>query len=74
MLATGLALRERTRVQGITDALVWGSAALAGLISGVIVAGAGYTALGLFGLALLVVPGLLLAGQRQHLAAPSSGA
>jgi MFS family permease len=74
MLAGGLALRERTRVQGITDALVWGSAALAGLVSGVIVAGAGYTALGLFGLALLVVPGLLLAGQRQRLATPSAGA
>jgi MFS family permease len=74
MLAGGLALRERTRVQGITDALVWGSAALAGLVSGVIVAGAGYTALGLFGLALLVVPALLLAAQRQRLAAPSAGA
>jgi MFS family permease len=70
LLGRGLALAERTRVQGISDALVWGSAALAGLVSGVIVAGAGYTALGFFGLALLVVPGLLLAGQRRRLAAP----
>jgi MFS family permease len=74
LLGRGLALAERTRVQGISDALVWGSAALAGLVSGVIVAGAGYTALGFFGLALLVVPGLLLAGQRRRLAAPPASA
>ena len=74
LLGRGLALAERTRVQGISDALVWGSAAVAGLVSGVIVAGAGYTALGFFGLALLVVPSLLLAGQRGRLAAPTIAA
>ena len=74
LLGRGLALAERTRVQGISDAMVWGSAAIAGLVSGVIVAGVGYTALGFFGLALLVVPSLLLAGQRSRLAAPPVGA
>jgi MFS family permease len=66
MLTRGLALAERTRVQGIADASVWGSAAVAGLASGVIVAGASYTALGFFGLALLVVPTLLLATSRRR--------
>jgi MFS family permease len=69
MLTRGLALAERTRVQGIADASVWGSAAVAGLASGVIVAGASYTALGFFGLALLVVPALLLATSRRRLGA-----
>lgn len=68
MLTRGLALAERTKVQGIADAMVWSSAAIAGLSSGVIVAGASYTALGFFGLALLIVPALLLGSQRHRLA------
>jgi len=71
MLTRGLALAERTRVQGIADASVWGSAAVAGLASGVIVAGASYTALGFLGLALLVVPAVLLVTSRRHLGAPA---
>jgi MFS family permease len=60
MLTRGLALGERTRVQGIADGLVWSSAAVASLSSGVVVAGASYTALGLVGAALLVAPVILL--------------
>jgi hypothetical protein len=59
------ALAERTRVQGIADFLIWSSAAGASLSSGMVVAGASYAALGLLGIALLVVPaGLLLARHR----------
>ncbi|HUF06801.1 MAG TPA: MFS transporter, partial [Candidatus Binatia bacterium] len=47
MLTRGLALGERTRVQGIADGMIWSSAAVASLASGVVVAGASYTALGL---------------------------
>jgi len=60
MLTHGLALGERTRVQGITDTLIWSSASAASLLSGVIVAGASYTALGFLGIALLAAPALLL--------------
>lgn len=67
MLTHGLALGERTRVQGIADGLVWGSAAVASLSSGVIVAGASYTALGFVGIALLALPTLLLLVQRSRL-------
>jgi MFS family permease len=68
LLARGLALGERTRVQGIADGLVWSSAAVASLASGLIVAGASYTALGLLGVALLVPPALLLSLRRGALA------
>ena len=60
MLTSGLRLGERTRVQGVADGMIWTSAALASLSSGIIVAGASYTTLGLFGLALLAPPAALL--------------
>ena len=60
MLGHGLALGERTRVQGIADTLTWGTAAFASLFSGLVVASASYTALGLLGVALLVPPALLV--------------
>jgi MFS family permease len=65
MLASSLTLVERTRVQGVADGLIWGSAALAGLSSGIIVAGASYTLLGLLALGLLVPPTALLIVRRQ---------
>lgn len=67
MLTRGLALAERTRIQGIADALIWGSAAVAGLVSGVIVATASYTTLGFVGMALLVIPAILLVARRRAL-------
>ncbi len=67
MLTRGLALGERTRVQGTADGLVWSTAALASLSSGVIVAGASYTALGLLGILLLVGPFFLLMLYRPRL-------
>jgi MFS family permease len=60
MLTAGLVLGERTRVQGVADGLIWSTAALASLSSGVVVAEASYTALGLLGMALLTVPAVLL--------------
>ena len=56
LLTEGLAVGERTRLQGVTDALIWSSAAAAALGSGVVVAAASYTALGLLGAALVVLP------------------
>jgi len=68
MLTTGLTLGERTRVQGVADGMIWTSAALASLSSGVIVAGASYTALGLIALGLLVPPAALLLARRRSVA------
>ena len=59
LLTTGLSLPERTRLQGLTDALIWSSAAGASLASGLVVATAGYTTLGLLGAALVVFPAWL---------------
>ena len=68
LLTRGLALGERTRVQGIADGMVWSSAAVASLSSGVVVAGASYTALGLLGVALLVPAAVLLLLRRSSVA------
>jgi MFS family permease len=64
LLTHGLGLAERTRLQGLTDALIWGSAAVASLGSGVLVAAAGFTALGILGAAMVVVPAWLLIASR----------
>ncbi len=65
MLTAGLTLGERTRVQGLGDGMIWTSAAVASLSSGLIVAGASYTALGLLGVGLLVPPAVVLLAQRR---------
>ena len=64
LLTRGLALGERTRVQGLADGLIWSSAAIASLSSGIVVAGASYTALGFLAIGLLVAPSLLLLVRR----------
>lgn len=53
LLSDHLELHERTRVQGIADALIWSVAATASLGSGLIVAAAGYAALGVLGIGLV---------------------
>jgi MFS family permease len=65
LLTRGLGLAERTRVEGLTDALIWSSAAAASLGSGIVVAGASYTALGLLGATLIIVPAWLLLSRRR---------
>jgi MFS family permease len=60
MISHGLALAERTRIQGIADTLTWGTAAFASLASGLVVASASYTTLGFLGMALLLPPALML--------------
>jgi predicted MFS family arabinose efflux permease len=73
MLTHGLVLGERTRVQGVADGLIWGTAALASLSSGVIVAGSSYTVLGFVGAGLVAIPiALLLVYRRGGLGSPST--
>lgn len=69
LLARDLTLAERTRLQGLTDALIWSSAAAASLGSGVVVAAAGYATLGLLGAALVVVPAWLVVARRRAVSA-----
>ena len=64
LLTTGLSLGERTRLQGLTDALIWSSAAAASLGSGVIMAAASFAVLGLIGAAMVVVPVTLTLARR----------
>jgi MFS family permease len=64
LLTHGLSLPERTRIQGLTDTLIWSSAAVASLGSGFVLAYAGYAILGLMGAGLVVVPMLLVAARR----------
>ncbi len=67
LLTTGLSLPERTRLQGVADALIWSSAAGASLASGVVVAAAGYTGLGLLGAALVIGPAWLVYHRRREI-------
>lgn len=71
MLTRGLAVAQRTRVQGVADGLVWSTAAIAGLASGFIVAGTSYSILGLLGIGLLLPAGGLLVARRRSLVAAS---
>jgi len=67
LVSVGLSLAERTRVQGIADALTWGTAAFASLASGLVVAAASYTVLGFVGIGLTLIPAGFLALQGRRL-------
>lgn len=72
LLTQDLSLAERTRLQGLTDALIWSSAAAASLGSGVVVAAASYATLGLMGAALVIVPAWLVVSRRAAVSAGRS--
>jgi MFS family permease len=72
LLTHGLSLAERTRVQGLTDGLIWSSAAAASLGSGVVVAAASYATLGLLGAALVIVPAMLVIARRGAVEGPAA--
>jgi MFS family permease len=67
LLTTGLSIVERTRLQGLSDALIWSSAAAASLTSGLIMAAAGFAVLGLIGAAMIAVPVTLTLARRTAL-------
>lgn len=72
MLAAGLELAERTRLEGLTDSMIWSSAAVASLGSGLIVTFAGFAALGVLALGLVAIPTVLVLTRRTSLpAAPA---
>jgi MFS family permease len=72
LLSAGVSLAERARVQGAADAVIWSTSALASVGSGLVVAAAGYTMLGLLGVAIVAGPALLLFGRREAIASGGS--
>lgn len=68
LLTTGLSLAERTRIQGLTDGLIWSSAVAASLGSGLVVAFASFAMLGLLGAAFVILPFLLILARRSAVA------
>jgi MFS family permease len=56
LLSEHLEIHERTRVQGLADALIWSTSAAASLGAGLIMAFAGYAALGVLGAGLMILP------------------
>jgi MFS family permease len=72
MLTGGVSVVERTRIQGLADGLVWSTSAIASLGSGVLLAGAGYAALGVLGAVLVVIPAGVLTLRRSGLAVTPS--
>jgi MFS family permease len=69
MLSAGVELAARTRVQGLADAVIWTTSAVASLGSGAIVAAAGFSTLGILGAALVLAPVWLLLNRRHVIAA-----
>jgi MFS family permease len=68
MLSERLELHERTRIQGVADALIWSAAAAASLGSGIVMAAAGYTALAILGLGMVVVMAAVMRSYRRQAA------
>jgi len=56
LLTESTTREDRVRLQGTADAYVWGSAAIAGVVSGLLLAEVGYSALSLTGAVLALAP------------------
>jgi MFS family permease len=69
LLSSGLSVEHRVRLQGVSDSVIWSSAALASASSGLVLAALGYDALCLIAAALLVIPIRVIAKHRRTLAA-----
>jgi MFS family permease len=72
LLSAGVSLAERARAQGAADAVIWSTSALASLGSGLVVAAAGYTTLGLLGVVIVLGPAALLLSRRHTIAAATA--
>lgn len=65
LLASDASLSDRARLQGVTDALIWGIAAAASIASGYVVELAGYVILSLAGAAAAVLLAAVIAVDRR---------
>ncbi|HEX7949527.1 MAG TPA: MFS transporter [Candidatus Limnocylindrales bacterium] len=68
LLSSSLEIAERTRVQGAADALIWVTAAIASLGSGLVVEYAGYAVLGLLGAAFVAIATWIVIVRREAIA------
>jgi len=66
LLTGGVSVAERTRLQGLADGLIWSTAAVASLGSGLILGAAGFAALGVVGASLVLIPALVLSLTRRR--------
>ena len=72
LLTASVSIAQRTRVQGIADAVIWTTSAAASLGSGAVVAAAGFSTLGFLGVALVLAPVWLLLNRRGAIAATAT--
>jgi MFS family permease len=70
LLTRGMGSEIRARLQGRVDSIAWGSGALASIGSGVVYQLTDYRMTSMIGLALLVLPAVLI-GRRRRWAAPA---
>ena len=64
MLTGGASSTERARIQGVADALIWSTSAIASIGSGLLLGAAGFASLGILGAVIVgVVGGVLLLGR-----------
>jgi MFS family permease len=68
LLTSGLVGGERTRIQGLVDTLIWSTAAVASLGSGIAVATVGFASLGVMGALLVAALAWYLFVQRARIA------
>jgi MFS family permease len=73
LLSSGLASADRTRIQGVADALIWCAAAAASLGSGLVQSVAGFAALCLIGVALAVGPAMILLARHRRITQATEG-
>ncbi|MEO7117347.1 MAG: MFS transporter [Candidatus Limnocylindrales bacterium] len=70
MLTGGVSRVERARIEGIADALIWSTAAVASLGSGFLLAGFGFASLGIIGAVIVAVVGAVFLLGRGALGRP----
>lgn len=66
MLSERLEIHERTRIQGAADAMIWSAAAGASLGSGLVMAAAGYAALGVLAIGAIAVMLVVMRGEARR--------
>ncbi len=65
LLSGAVEIHERTRIQGVADAMIWSFGAAASLGSGFVMVIVGYTALGVLGALAVAVPAWVLVANRR---------
>jgi MFS family permease len=73
LLTGAVTIAERPRIQGVSDALIWSTSAIASVGSGVIVGWAGFAWLGMLGAMLVAVVGAVLLWGRGAFSAAAGG-